>query len=139
MSTALDRSSSRSRPRTGPRGPLLRLRVWRNAAELDARLAEGAPPSSSPELALRAAQLLRWSHRDKLAGRLAELARRLPDAESAESLHALAVRVSRVDDREVAPVAVASCLVHGDGERSPRIERVPRADEARLVLRGVSL
>lgn len=133
------RSSNQHRSSWRWRGPLLRLRVWRNALELDIELAAGAIPSSSPELALRAEQLLRRSYRARLAEQLAETAHELPDRERAEEMHALAVRVSRVDDRDVIPVATASCVIQRDRFRSAQVARDPRKDEAMLRLRGISL
>ena len=132
------RTSNQHRSWWRSRGPLLRLRVWRNAVELDLELAAGADPSSSPELALRAQQLLRWRFRTRLAQRVAQMARGLPDRELSEEMYGLAARVSRVNDRDVVPVATASCLVQRDRFRSMPAGHAPRPDEARLVLRGGS-
>lgn len=121
------------------RSPLLSVRVWRNAPELDAQLAAGSAPAGSPELTLRARQLLRWSFRERLAQQVADRARHEPDPETAQSLHALAVRVSRVEDRNIKAVAAASCLVRRDHHMAPNLERDPRADEVRFLLRGASL
>jgi hypothetical protein len=112
--------------------------VWRNALELDIELAAGAAASSSPELALRTKQLLHWRHRTRLAQQLAQMARALPDRKMAEEMYRLAVRISRADDRDVAPVATASCMVQEMRFESMPAEQHPRPDEARLILRGGS-
>ena len=112
--------------------------MWRNALELDIELAAGAAPSSSPELALRARQLLRRPHRIQLARRIAEMARAHPDRELSEELWGLAARVSRVDDRNLVAVATASRLVQSDRYESLPDEHHPRPDEMRLLLRGGS-
>jgi hypothetical protein len=112
--------------------------VFRNALKLDIELAAGAAPSSSPELALRTEQLLRWHRRSQLAQQLAEMARALPDHQMAEEMWSLAARVSRVNDRDVVPVATASCMVQQTHFQSMPAEHHPRPDEARLILRGSS-
>ena len=48
----------------------LRMRVWARALELDRRLAEGVRPANSPELELRARQLLGARSRRALSGAL---------------------------------------------------------------------
>jgi hypothetical protein len=55
--------------RTAPTrpGPLLRLRTWWNAPELDSALADGVDPAGSAELRARAAQLARPKQRADLA------------------------------------------------------------------------
>jgi hypothetical protein len=48
----------------------LRLRVWSGSLQLDRRLAEGVAPANSPELSLRARQLVGARSRRVLAGAL---------------------------------------------------------------------
>ena len=48
----------------------LRMRVWAGALAMDRRLAEGASPANSPELELRARQLLGARSRRALSGAL---------------------------------------------------------------------
>jgi hypothetical protein len=48
----------------------LRLRVWSGSLQLDCRLAEGVGPANSPELSLRARQLVAERSRRALAGAL---------------------------------------------------------------------
>jgi hypothetical protein len=48
----------------------LRLRVWSGSLQLDRRLAEGVAPANSPELSLRARQLVGARSRRALAGAL---------------------------------------------------------------------
>jgi hypothetical protein len=55
----------RSAPRR-PR-PMLRLRTWWNAPELDSALADGVDPAGSEELMARAVQLVRPKKRAELA------------------------------------------------------------------------
>jgi hypothetical protein len=113
--------------------------VFRNALDLDIELAAGAVPSSSPELAQRTEQLLRWHRRTQLAQQLAQMARALPDHQMAEEMYRLAARVSRVSDRDVVPVATASCLVQENRFQHMPVEHHLRPDEeARLLLRGSS-
>jgi len=50
--------AARPGPRRGAPGLGLRMRVWAGALRLDCRLAEGVSPANSPELALRARQLV---------------------------------------------------------------------------------
>jgi hypothetical protein len=61
-------------PRQGARRGLptlgLRMRVWAGALGLDCRLAEGVSPANSPELALRARQLVDVRSRRALSGAL---------------------------------------------------------------------
>lgn len=112
--------------------------MWRNALDLDIELASGAVPTSSPELSLRTKQLLRWHHRTRLAEQLAKMARALPDRKMADEMYRLAVKVSRVDDPDVVPVATASSMVQEMRFESMPDEHHPRPDEARLILRGGS-
>ena len=113
--------------------------MWRNALDLDIELAAGAVPSSSPELALRTEQLLRWHHRTQLAKQLTEMARAVTDHEMAEELHRLALRVSHFNDRDVVPIATASCVVQQNRFQSrPAEQHLRPAEEARLRLRGSS-
>jgi hypothetical protein len=63
-------------PRQGARRALptlgLRMRVWAGALRLDCRLAEGVSPANSPELALRARQLVDERSRRALSRALIE-------------------------------------------------------------------
>ena len=54
---AAEKLPAAARPLVAPFSWTLRLRVWRSSLVLDRRLAEGAAPTSSPELELRARQL----------------------------------------------------------------------------------
>jgi hypothetical protein len=69
---------------------------------------------------------------------LAEMARAMPDREMSEEIRRLAARVSRVNDRDVVPVATASSLVRSHRFGSMPGEHHPRPHEARLILRGGS-
>jgi hypothetical protein len=112
-------------PKLNPVSPLLRLRVQLHHLRLDDDLAHGADPHSSPELALRADQLLRGRERIAVAiERALESARRpgpvfsarvpVRRAEALEcsgEIVALTERL-REDPVDVRGVAMASGLAH---------------------------
>jgi hypothetical protein len=83
----------------GSTNSLLRLRVWLRRDSLDRRLAEGTPPTASPELTRRAAQLLSRRMRRRLAAwleRTLEEAQRPPRRISAAlPLDRDAIRIAR--------------------------------------------
>jgi len=105
----------------------LRLRVWARSLEFDRRLAEGVRPGCSPELNLRARQLLTGRSRRSLAGALrsaVDAAARPPEPfgpqmplsamgvlEAAEPLGVLARDLVAAPDPPVRGVALASFLV----------------------------
>jgi hypothetical protein len=60
----------RGATRRGLPGLGLRMRVWSGSLQLDHRLAEGVAPANSPELALRAQQLVGERSRRALASAL---------------------------------------------------------------------
>ena len=112
----------RSRP-----GLRLRIRVWAGSLGLDCQLAEGASPTNSPELSLRAKQLSSDRSRHALSGTLmaaVDAARRSPQPTSARStiavaevraaaepLRSLAQELVAIDDPPIRGVALASFLV----------------------------
>jgi hypothetical protein len=112
-------------PKLNPVSPLLRLRVQLHHLRLDDDLAHGADPHSSPELALRADQLLRGRERIAVAiERALDSARRpgpvfsarvpVRRAEALEcsgEIVALTERL-REDPVDVRGVAMASRLAH---------------------------
>jgi hypothetical protein len=103
------------------------MRVWAGSLALDCRLAEGVPPSNSPELALRAQQLLSERSRRALSSTLiatVDTARRprrptstkTPIAaagvlEAAGQLESLAHQLVATSDPSVRGVALVSFLV----------------------------
>ena len=104
----------------------LRMRVWAGALALDRRLAEGASPANSPELELRARQLLGARSRRALSGALttavdvARQPKRGPGAvplattgirDAAGLVRALAGDLTSISDPPVRGVALASFLV----------------------------
>ena len=105
----------------------LRMRVWAGALALDRRLAEGAWPANSPELELRAEQLLGARSRRALSGALTTAvdAARRPSTSAAAGialatpgirdaagvLRALANDLTRTGDPSVRGVALVSFLV----------------------------
>jgi hypothetical protein len=105
----------------------LRLRVWSDSLQLDRRLAEGVAPANSPELSLRARQLVGDRSRRELAGALtsavqtawhppAPWAAAVPIAargvrEAATRLDALARDLTSNGDPAVRGVALVSFLV----------------------------
>ena len=105
----------------------LRMRVWAGALALDRRLAEGVWPANSPELELRARQLLGARSRRALSGALTtavDVARRprrpatarIPLAtpgirDAAGVLRALAGDLTSVSDPPIRGVALVSFLV----------------------------
>ena len=113
----------RGLPRMG-----LRMRVWAGALALDRRLAEGVGPANSPELELRARQLLGARSRRALSGALTtavDVARQ-PTREAGASaialatpgirdaaglLRALAGDLTSVSDPPIRGVALVSFLV----------------------------
>ncbi len=120
-SIASPRRARRGLPRMG-----LRMRVWAGALALDRRLAEGAWPANSPELELRARQLLGARSRRALSVALTtavDVARqptRGPGAvplatpgirDAAALLRALAGDLTSVSDPPIRGVAMVSFLV----------------------------
>jgi hypothetical protein len=105
----------------------LRLRVWASSLALDCRLAEGARPTSSPELALRAQQLAAARSRRQLSSALSAAVdtatrphrlwtARPPIAttgvrQAAESLERLAQDLRTISDPPVRSLALASFLM----------------------------
>jgi hypothetical protein len=105
----------------------LRLRVWARSLEFDRRLAEGVRPACSPELSLRARQLVSARSRRELSGALRsalEAAARPPAAlgpqipvsstgvlEAAEPLGLLAWDLAATPDPPVRGVALLSFLL----------------------------
>jgi hypothetical protein len=116
-------------PRARRSGPTLglRMRVWAGSLALDCRLAEGVPPSNSPELALRAQQLLSERARRALSSTLiatVDTARRPRRPTSAKTpiatagvlgaawqLESLAHQLVATSDPSVRGVALVSFLV----------------------------
>jgi len=79
MPIALHPLPDHSRPRSPLDSLAVRLRVRMHGAELDDQLARGCSPHTSPELALRAAQITRRDERARIAltlERLVEAAQR---------------------------------------------------------------
>ena len=119
--------SNRPRWRRPRRGCALRIRVWAGSLGLDRQLAEGASPTNSPELSLRAQQLSSDRMRHALSGTLmaaVDAARRSPQpagarraiavAEvraAAEPLRSLAQELVAIEDPPIRGVALASFLV----------------------------
>jgi len=109
------------------RGLGLRLRVWSGSLRLDRCLAEGAAPANSPELSLRAGQLVGERSRRALAGALTSAVRTAwrpagpwaPAAplagrgvrEAAAQLDALARDLTTSGEHAVRGVALVSFLV----------------------------
>jgi hypothetical protein len=132
----------------------LRLRVWSGSLQLDRRLAEGVGPANSPELSLRARQLVGDRSRRALAEALttavrAAWRRPVPWAsaapivaggvrEAAVGLDALARELSTSDDPPVRGVALVSYLVCDPGSplynRDAPVSVAEIADRARSAL-----
>jgi hypothetical protein len=112
-------------PKLNPISPVLRLRVQLHHLRLDDELAHGADPHSSPELALRADQLMRGRERIAVAIERALDSARRPGPvfsarvpvrrdqalECSSEILALTERL-REDPIDVRGVAMASRLVH---------------------------
>jgi hypothetical protein len=123
------KQSAKARPAKIRPSMALRLRVRWNAAQLDAALAEGAEPTASTSLALRAQQLADPKHRARIArsiDRVLELTERgnapqlsvsrasfQPDRveHSRAQLTELADRLEAVDAPPVKGLAMANLLV----------------------------
>ena len=115
-------------------GLMLHVRVWLNASALDARLAQGLPSMTSPELTLRAHQLASDRTRRALSKALTEVvdgaarpgSPRIATApvdtagvlEAAGPLVSLARELRTTGDPAVRGVALASLLM-SDGITSP--------------------
>ena len=105
----------------------LRVRVWAGSLKLDTRLAEGARPTSSPELTLRAQQLASTRSRQQLSSALTAAVERAsrprgpwtPKApvvttavlEAAGPLERLANDLRTISDPPVRGLALVSFLV----------------------------
>jgi hypothetical protein len=107
-----------ARPLSAPFGWGLRLRVWRSSLVLDRRLAEGAAPTSSPELELRARQLRGARSRRALSDGLIAAVEAAADPPS-HWLSRRPVDVSGVSEAEGSLRALARDLVR-PGEPSVR-------------------
>ena len=135
----------------------LRLRVWALSSDLDRRLAEGAWPTNSPELELRAKQLSSARARRQLSGTLTAAVEeaRSPRApwsaraplvmtevrRAASLLERLAEDLVTVGDPRVRGIALVSFLVCDPGSpmynrRSPVTVR-EMAQRARAALAPV--
>lgn len=130
----------------------LRLRVWAGSLALDRRLAEGASPAGSPELALRTQQLTSEHSRLALSRALIAAidaasnpprvwtARRAIAArgvlEAADRLRALARDLASVSDPPVRAVALVSFLLSEPS--SPLYKRCSAVTVGELVDRARS-
>ena len=127
----------------------LRMRVWAGGLALDRRLAEGASPANSPELELRARQLLGARSRRALSGALTsavEVARQPSLAagpvalatpgvrDAAGLLRALAGDLTSISDPPVRGVALVSFLV--SDPMSPLYNRHSRVTVADIAGRA---
>jgi hypothetical protein len=132
----------------------LRLRVWSGSLQLDRRLAEGVAPANSPELSLRARQLVGERSRRALAGSLTSAvltawrppvpwAPAAPIAgrgvrEAAPRLDALARDLTTSGEHAVRGVALVSFLVCDPGSplynRDSPVSVAEIADRARSAL-----
>jgi hypothetical protein len=125
----------------------LRMRVWARALELDRRLAEGVRPANSPELELRARQLLGARSRRALSGALTtavDVALRPMTAgpgavalatpgirDAAGLLRGLAGDLMSIGDLSIRGVALASFLVRDP--MSPLYNRRSRVTVAEIA------
>ena len=110
-----------------PARRLLRFRVWLNALELDHRIADGSPPSDSPQLELRVLQLASARTRWDLARGLTDVVahsqqpvetpmavtplRRSAVLAADGALLELAAALTHPSFNNVRGVALASCLL----------------------------